>query len=72
MENLPGPAPVANQSTEQPKKLKACCACKPTKKMRDECIFNYGQERCTDFIEAHNSCLREKGFKVVETYTSPQ
>jgi hypothetical protein len=49
-----------------PKPLRACCACKPTKNMRDECIRTFGFEKCDDYIQAHNACLREKGFKVVE------
>lgn len=52
------------QSDKKPKKLRACCACKPTKKMRDECIRNFSEDKCEDFIEAHKECLREKGFKV--------
>ena len=49
----------------QPKpKLKICCACPETKKVRDECVLQNGQERCAEAIEAHNKCLRALGFKV--------
>jgi len=44
-------------------KLKPCCACKPTKKMRDDCLFKFNEEKCAEFIEAHKECLRAKGFK---------
>lgn len=47
------------------KPLKACCACKPTRKMRDECLMNFGPEKCEEFVNAHNDCLRQLGFKVV-------
>lgn len=65
------------QSIDQPaqkeaKPLKACCACKPTREMRDECIRTFGNEKCASYIEAHNDCLREKGFKVVDTVSKPQ
>lgn len=53
-----------SQNTDTPKPLKACCACKPTRTLRDECIRNFNEEKCVDFIEAHKECLREKGFKV--------
>lgn len=43
-------------------KLRPCCACPETKKIRDSCIFNNGEENCGDFIEAHKVCLRSKGF----------
>lgn len=43
---------------------KICCVCKPTKQVRDECIVLNGEERCKDFINAHNQCLRSEGFEV--------
>jgi cytochrome c oxidase assembly protein subunit 17 len=61
----------ASQTGDKPaeKPLKACCACKPTRKMRDDCIMNFSQEQCTEYINAHNECLKEKGFKVVQSIT---
>lgn len=49
----------------KPKK-KICCACPETKKVRDECIGNFGpeSEQCKQLIEAHNQCLRAEGFNV--------
>lgn len=62
-QNPPAQAPkVVNDLM---KKLSPCCACKPTKSMRDECIRSFGEEKCLDFVRAHEDCLREKGFKVV-------
>ncbi|CBZ51883.1 Cytochrome c oxidase copper chaperone, related [Neospora caninum Liverpool] len=41
-----------------------CCVCQETKSARDECILLNGEERCRNFIEAHNQCLRSEGFDV--------
>ena len=46
------------------KKLKPCCACPETKKPRDECIMEKGEEHCGDLIEAHKQCMRNLGFKI--------
>ncbi|XP_026150417.1 cytochrome c oxidase copper chaperone [Mastacembelus armatus] len=51
-------------STEQKKPLKPCCACPETKKVRDACIIEKGEEKCTDLIEAHKECMRALGFKI--------
>ncbi|KAK9763799.1 Cytochrome c oxidase copper chaperone [Basidiobolus ranarum] len=53
--------PVAPQ---EEKKLKPCCACPETKKARDQCVFDNGEENCSKFIEAHKECLRSHGFKI--------
>ena len=45
------------------KPLKPCCACPETKKLRDRCIFNNGQEQCQDLIDSHLKCMRDLGFK---------
>lgn len=49
---------------EPEKKLKPCCACPETKKPRDACIIERGEEHCSDLIEAHKECMRKHGFKV--------
>ncbi|XP_031438948.1 cytochrome c oxidase copper chaperone [Clupea harengus] len=46
------------------KPLKACCACPETKKVRDACIIEKGEESCTGLIEAHKECMRALGFKI--------
>jgi cytochrome c oxidase assembly protein subunit 17 len=46
------------------KPLKPCCACPETKKVRDRCIFDKGEENCKDYIDAHVKCMRELGFKI--------
>jgi cytochrome c oxidase assembly protein subunit 17 len=46
------------------KKLKPCCACPETKRPRDECIMEKGEENCGDLIEAHKACMRALGFKI--------
>jgi cytochrome c oxidase assembly protein subunit 17 len=56
----------SNNSTEkiEKPKLRPCCACPETKKLRDNCIFEKGEENCFKFIEDHKVCLREHGFLV--------
>ena len=45
--------------------IKPCCACPETKKNRDQCIFETGdEEKCKDLIEAHKACMRGFGFNV--------
>uniref|UniRef100_A0A0R3X6R9 Ala_racemase_N domain-containing protein n=1 Tax=Hydatigena taeniaeformis TaxID=6205 RepID=A0A0R3X6R9_HYDTA len=46
------------------KPLKPCCACPDTRKARDECIVQRGEENCKDLIEAHLACLRSLGFRI--------
>ncbi|KAI4837896.1 hypothetical protein MKS88_003315 [Plasmodium brasilianum] len=43
-------------------KKKICCVCLETKKLRDECIINLGEDQCKKFIDDHNQCLRKEGF----------
>ncbi|KAH1083950.1 hypothetical protein J1N35_023711 [Gossypium stocksii] len=49
---------------ESKPKKKICCACPETKKLRDECIVQHGEEACAKWIEAHRICLRAEGFNV--------
>ncbi|CAJ0598464.1 unnamed protein product [Cylicocyclus nassatus] len=58
--------PKETKTTEctMEKKLKPCCACPETKKARDQCIMENGEEKCGKFIEAHKKCLRDAGFDV--------
>ncbi|KAK9505155.1 hypothetical protein O3M35_009271 [Rhynocoris fuscipes] len=61
------PIAVVNASdtkAQGEKKLKPCCACPETKKARDECIIQNGEENCQSYIEAHKECMRKMGFKV--------
>jgi cytochrome c oxidase assembly protein subunit 17 len=48
-------------------KKKICCSCPETKKARDACIVQHGQEneQCGHLIEAHKLCLRNEGFQNV-------
>ena len=46
------------------KPLKPCCACPETRLLRDQCIIDYGEAMCTQYIEAHKDCLRKLGFNV--------
>lgn len=58
----PGPDAKPAQQTKPKKKI--CCACPDTKKLRDECIVEHGEEACAKWIEAHRMCLRTEGFNV--------
>ncbi|XP_028993435.1 cytochrome c oxidase copper chaperone isoform X2 [Betta splendens] len=56
--------PAVTEGSEQKKPLKPCCACPETKKVRDACIIEKGEENCTALIEAHKECMRALGFKI--------
>ncbi|KAE9620771.1 hypothetical protein Lal_00019190 [Lupinus albus] len=58
-----GSVTVVTGAESKPKK-KICCACPDTKKLRDECIVENGEDACTKWIEAHRQCLRSEGFNV--------
>ena len=51
-------------TTNSEKKLRPCCACPETRELRDQCIFNKGEENCLKYIEAHKKCLKDLGFQV--------
>lgn len=55
---------VSDVQTDGDKKLKPCCACPETRKPRDACIVEKGEDACKDLIEAHKDCMRKMGFKV--------
>ncbi|KAK8691288.1 hypothetical protein V6N13_074803 [Hibiscus sabdariffa] len=55
---------MATSGSESKPKKKICCACPETKKLRDECIVEHGEEACAKWIEAHRICLRAEGFNV--------
>ncbi|XP_075053954.1 cytochrome c oxidase copper chaperone [Mixophyes fleayi] len=55
---------TVSAENQEKKPLKACCACPETKKVRDACIIEKGEENCQDLIEAHKECMRSLGFKV--------
>jgi cytochrome c oxidase assembly protein subunit 17 len=46
----------------KPKKI--CCACPDTKRERDDCILEHGEDACAKYIELHKECLRSEGFDV--------
>lgn len=46
------------------KPLKPCCACPETKRARDDCVFQKGEENCKELIQAHITCMRDLGFKI--------
>lgn len=51
-----------NSSMPVKEKLRPCCACKETKQIRDNCIFDKGEENCFKFIDDHKKCLQDLGF----------
>lgn len=56
--------PKEEGKPEEKKKLKPCCACPETKKLRDACIVEHGESKCQDLIEAHKECMRKEGFNI--------
>ncbi|EDV34265.1 uncharacterized protein Dana_GF21058 [Drosophila ananassae] len=56
-------ATAAAAGGEKPK-CKACCACPETKRARDACIVENGEENCSALIEAHKKCMRDAGFNI--------
>ncbi|KAG6439662.1 hypothetical protein O3G_MSEX000967 [Manduca sexta] len=54
------PVPVG----EEKPKLKPCCACPETKRARDACIIENGEENCGPLIEEHKACMRKMGFNI--------
>lgn len=56
--------PAAEPAAEGEEKLKPCCACPETRKSRDACIMEKGEESCSAEIEAHKQCMIQMGFKV--------
>ncbi|MBV98146.1 Cytochrome c oxidase copper chaperone, partial [Eschrichtius robustus] len=63
MPGLAAASPAPSESQEK-KPLKPCCACPETKKARDACIIEKGEENCGHLIEAHKECMRALGFKI--------
>jgi len=53
-----------NNAVEAKPKCKPCCACPETRKARDACIAENGEEGCADLIEAHKQCMIGMGFKI--------
>lgn len=52
------------EQTNGENKPKPCCACPETRRPRDECIVEKGEENCQDFIKAHRECMAKYGYKV--------
>ncbi|KAL7744680.1 hypothetical protein ACLKA6_017180 [Drosophila palustris] len=67
VETAAAPAPKTTDAAaagDKPKACKACCACPETKRARDQCIVENGEEKCTTLIEAHKKCMRDAGFNI--------
>ncbi|KAL2918892.1 hypothetical protein HK105_201726 [Polyrhizophydium stewartii] len=58
------PAALAGTPAAEAPKCKPCCACPDTRKARDECVFNLGEDKCKDLIKAHQDCMRSMGFNI--------
>ncbi|KAI8439157.1 hypothetical protein MSG28_013004 [Choristoneura fumiferana] len=52
------------QANAEKPKLKPCCACPETKRARDACIIENGEENCGPLIEEHKACMRKMGFNI--------
>ena len=58
---------MGSDDTKQEKekqKCKPCCACPETRKARDLCIVEKGEEECSELIQAHKECMRKMGFNI--------
>lgn len=55
---------IATSSLESKAKKKICSVCPETKRLRDECVVQHGEDACGKWIEAHLKGLRAKGFNV--------
>jgi len=55
---------AAPEAAEAKPKCKPCCACPETRKARDACLAEKGEESCADLIEAHKQCMIGMGFKI--------
>lgn len=65
MPNVAASAVDATKGAAKEKpKCKACCACPETKKARDACIMDRGEEKCSELIEKHKQCMRDMGFNI--------
>ena len=62
--SVPVIAAQEQPAVDAPKPKKICCACPDTRKIRDECVVNNGEDLCVAAIEAHKKCLRSEGFDV--------
>ncbi|KAH8338103.1 cytochrome c oxidase copper chaperone [Drosophila kikkawai] len=62
--SIPPAEPVGAAGVAEKPKCKACCACPETKRARDACIVENGEENCTSLIEAHKKCMRDAGFNI--------
>jgi cytochrome c oxidase assembly protein subunit 17 len=60
----PAPAAAAAPANTNAAGKRICCVCKDTKKVRDECIFQFGEDKCQEPIELHKVCLRSEGFDI--------
>ncbi|KAI7822243.1 cytochrome C oxidase copper chaperone-domain-containing protein [Kickxella alabastrina] len=68
----PQPSPAAaaanpNVNPKNPNGLKPCCVCLETKKARDTCYFEKGDEaeqKCHYLILAHKKCMEDLGFTI--------
>ncbi|EGD77680.1 cytochrome c oxidase copper chaperone [Salpingoeca rosetta] len=57
-------AEISVKPASDQKNMKPCCACPETKKPRDKCIMEYGEENCYHLIAAHKACMQALGFKI--------
>ncbi|KAH9504695.1 Cytochrome c oxidase copper chaperone [Bulinus truncatus] len=49
-QNTPLTSSDLNATPQEKPKCKACCACPETKKARDECVIQKGEENCEIFL----------------------
>ncbi|KAJ2442265.1 hypothetical protein GGF42_007017 [Coemansia sp. RSA 2424] len=57
----------ATQAAKPQGIVKPCCVCLETKKARDTCYFDQGddaEKKCHYLVSAHRQCMADFGFKI--------
>ncbi|KAJ1671521.1 hypothetical protein GGF44_000182 [Coemansia sp. RSA 1694] len=57
----------ATQAAKPQGVVKPCCVCLETKKARDTCYFDQGddaEKKCHYLVSAHRQCMADFGFKI--------
>ncbi|KAH9459951.1 hypothetical protein Pst134EA_007036 [Puccinia striiformis f. sp. tritici] len=65
-------AQAQNIKPQNPEKIKPCCACPETKRLRDDCFLRFGPPdeskestiKCAELIAAHRACMAQYGFQI--------
>jgi len=59
-----GMAPAERKPTSGHKCAGVCCACRPIRVMRDNCLKNNEEDTCKTFVDAFKECVSVKRAEV--------